>query len=159
MHSEQVIETLRKCELFDGLTDDELRTIARAGSVEEYPAGAKIYAQGSMGTQIYVLVSGQVSLEREAPEGLAGRSRITVFVQRETPSRRIMGGWAALVGEAHVQMCTARCDRTATVVAVPCADLRAIMVEDVAVRVKILEKLVLMLRERIVSSYQALETL
>ena len=36
MGSGEIIETLKKCELFSDLSESELRTIAKSGSVEEF---------------------------------------------------------------------------------------------------------------------------
>ena len=88
-----------------------------------------------------------------------GKANVTVFVQRETPSRRLMGSWSSLVDERYIQMCTAKCDQPTTLIRIPSsafADLSASLPE---VRIKILEKVVIMLRERIASSYDVLETL
>jgi len=84
---------------------------------------------------------------------------ITVYVLRERPLRRLMGCWCTLIGEEHVQMCTARCDQPSQLFSISCSDLREIMAKNSNMRIKILEKLVLILRERLISSYESMETL
>jgi len=63
------------------------------------------------------------------------------------------------VGEQHVQMCSAKCDKPSKVISLGCYDLREIIVNNSKIRIKILEKLVLILRDRLESSYAAMETL
>jgi CRP-like cAMP-binding protein len=159
MNTEQVVSVLRKCEVFGRLSDEEFRAVAALARSETFDAGEVIYTQGTTGTKLYVLCEGLVILERAMH--IEGKRNITVpvFVQRETPSRRLMGAWSSLVGEAHVQMCTARCSRPTTVIALPCADLTELISRDAETRVKILEKLVLLLRDRIASSYEEIEAM
>jgi len=159
MDPDKVVRILKKCELFADLSDQELSRIADFGILEKHEAGVTIYKQGSVGMKLYVLSEGQVSLERSFDLGRKSMGNATVYVLRERPNRRLFGGWSTLVGEEHVQMCTAKCDKPTEVVSIPCSHLRAFLTEAPNIRVKILEKLILILRERLESSYSALETL
>lgn len=155
----EIAEILSKCELFSDLSDKEIRSIAKLGRIEKFKAGETIYEQGTLGAKLYILSQGQVSLERSADLGNARTANVTVFVLRERPNRRLMGCWGTLVGERHVQMCSAICDKPTKVVSLSCSDLRDVVYNDSTLRLKILEKLVLLLRDRIDSSYGAFETL
>ena len=159
MSKEEIIKILKKCEIFNGLSEGELQSVAGVGKIETFEAGDTIYKQGDLGTKVYVLSKGQVSLQRRLDLGISGRANGTVFVLREQPNRRLMGGWSALAGASHVQMCSAVCNTTVRVVSIRCSDLQAVLRENRKIRVKILEKLVLLLRDRIDSSYGAFETL
>jgi len=159
MEFDEVIKTLKKCELFDQLSEKELLSIANLGSIKEYEAGEIIYEQGVLGTKLYVLSKGQVSLYRRIDLGNARVADTAVYVLRESAQRRLLGGWCTLIGEQHVQMCTAKCDKPSKVVSLDCSDLREIIIKNPDIRVMILEKLVLILRDRIESSYGAMETL
>ena len=86
-------------------------------------------------------------------------ANVTVFALKEQTNRRLMGGWSALVGEQHVQMCSAVCEKPTKVISMRCSDLRETIIKDSTMRIKILEKLILLLRDRIYSSYGAIETL
>ena len=108
---------------------------------------------------MYVLSKGQVVLEKKIDLGNSRQANVTVFVMRELPHRRLMGGWSTLVGEDHVQMCTAVCNAPTEVVAISCSDLKEVLEKNPMIRVKILEKLVLLLRDRIGTSYRAIESL
>jgi len=159
MESDEVIKTLRKCKLFCQLSEKELLSIANLGSIKEYEAGEVIYEQGILGTKLYVLSKGQVSLYRRIDLGNARVAEATVYVLRENAQRRLLGGWCSLIGEQHVQMCTARCDKQSKIVSLDCSDLRKIITNNPNIRLMVLEKLVLILRDRIESSYGAMEVL
>ncbi|MDY0042664.1 MAG: cyclic nucleotide-binding domain-containing protein [Desulforhabdus sp.] len=159
MDSVSIAATLKKCELFSELSDSEIGAIAGSAITEQYGPGELIYEQGCIGRNLYILAEGQVSLERHIVLGKTSKANVTVFIQRETPSRRLMGSWSTLVGERHVQMCSAKCNQPTTVVCIPCSALSEIVAQNPQLRIKILEKLVIMLRDRIASSYEALESL
>ena len=159
MGIEKITEILRMCELFRELSDNELESIAKLGRIEKFESGEKIYEQGSIGTKLYILSEGRVTLERRVDLGGVRAANITVFALKEQKNRRLMGGWCALVGEQHVQMCSAVCEKPTKVISMRCSDLRETIIKDSTMRIKILEKLILLLRDRIYSSYEAIETL
>ena len=70
-----------------------------------------------------------------------------------------MGGWFALLGEQHMHMCTAICYRATTLISIDCSKLREYIAKNLEIKTKILEKLILLLRDRIDSSYRAMESL
>ena len=159
MGIEEIAETLGKCELFSELSDQEILSIAKLGRIEKFEAGDKIYEQGSSGTKLYILSEGHVALERKVDLGNTRKAHVTVFSLTERPNRRLMGGWCTLVGERHIQMCSAICEKPTRVITMNCSDLRETMIKDSKLRIKIMEKLVLLLRDRIDSSYGAIEAL
>ena len=159
MGSKQIISALRKSKLFNELKDEELSPIVKLGHVEEYKAGETIYEQGSIGTKLYILSEGLVSLHRKFKLDDNRMASNKVYVMRESPYRRLMGGWCTLVGEQHVQMCSAVCDKPSKMIVLSCSDLREIIVKNSTIHIKILEKLVVILKDRLESSYAAMETL
>jgi len=159
MERERVRETFGKCEFFNHLTEDQLRSIAGMGSMKSYRAGDELFRKGDLGTSLYILARGQISLYRELHLGESRKGMVSVYEARERPFRRLLGGWNALIGEPHVHMCTARCNRPSEVVSIPTERLRAFLEGDLPLRVKVLEKLVHLLRDRLESSYGALEAL
>ncbi len=159
MNADQVVAVLQKCEVFGDLSDQELKSIAGLAKIEKFNAGDTIYTQKSIGRKLYVLAEGQVLLERTMNIGGKRTATVPVFVQRESPSRRLMGGWSSLVGEEHVQMCTATCSKPATIISISSSEMTSELSSNPELRTKILEKLILLLRDRIASSYEAMETL
>lgn len=159
MELEKIVEILKKCELFNHLTDDELQSIAKMGKIEEYNTGDEIFKQGNIGTRLYILSEGLISLYRNIQLRDNRKGVITVYEAREKPFRRLLGSWCSLIGEQHVLMCTARCERPSKIVTISTEDLRKFLEKDIGVRVKILEKLILLLKDRLESSYSAMQTL
>ena len=159
MSLEKITDILRMSDLFCELSDNELQSIAELCRIEEFEAGDIIYRQGSVGTKLYILAKGRVILEREIDLGGTRKAKLNVFSLMERTNRRVMGSWFTLIGEQHVHMCSAICEKPTKMVSVGCFNLRSAMVQDSTIRIKILEQLVLLLRDRILSSYEAIDTL
>jgi signal-transduction protein with cAMP-binding, CBS, and nucleotidyltransferase domain len=159
MNHKEITDILRMSDLFSELSDNELQSIADLCQIEEFEAGDIIYRQGSIGTKLYILAKGHVILEREIDLGGARKAKLNVFSLIERANRRLMGSWYTLVGEQHVHMCSAICEKPTKMVSVGCFNLRSAMDQDSTIRIKILEQLVLLLRDRILSSYEAVEAL
>ncbi|MEW6186862.1 MAG: cyclic nucleotide-binding domain-containing protein [Thermodesulfobacteriota bacterium] len=159
MQREEVIQTLKKCGLFSDLSPEELSPIVEIGNIENFAAGDWIYKQGDIGKKLYILSEGQVALNRNFEIGNNHQAEKVVYVLRESPNRRLMGSWSALVGERHIQMCTAKCIKPTKVVSFNSSELRDLIAKNTNIRIKILEKLVVILRERLESSYSSIDTL
>jgi CRP-like cAMP-binding protein len=159
MDIDKTARLLRKCEVFSELSEKELKSIAKLCQIEKFNVGESIYSQGCLGEKLYVLAEGEVTLERTIDIGDQRRAKIPVFTFRATPSRRLMGGWFALLGEQHRHMCTAICYRATTLISIECSKLREYVAKNLEIKAKILEKLILLLRDRIDSSYKAMESL
>jgi CRP/FNR family transcriptional regulator, cyclic AMP receptor protein len=159
MGIEEITEILRTCELFCELSDNELKSLADLCQIEKFEAGDQIYEQGSIGTKLYILARGRATLERNIDLYGTRKAKVNVFSLIEQANRRVMGSWYTLIGKQHVHMCSAICDKPTKIVSIRCSELRDTMVKDSKIRIKILEKLVLLLRDRIISSYEAIETL
>ena len=84
----EIIEGLRTCELFDLLTETEMQilttSIADAWEMKTCKAGDHMFDQGELSSRLYVIVSGQVLLQRSVdmgakkatwPLGLLGKGR------------------------------------------------------------------------------------
>jgi len=59
---------LRKVSLFGGLQFEELAALGRIAQIREVPAGSLIFRQGEPGETLYVVLSGQVEIIREADQ-------------------------------------------------------------------------------------------
>jgi CRP-like cAMP-binding protein len=159
MRSEEVIQTLKKCGLFSELSNEELTPIVELGSIENYVTGDVIYKQGDIGEKLYILSEGLVSLNRNFEIGNNRQAEKIVYILRESPNRRLLGGWSTLVGEQHIQMCSAKCNKPTKVVSFNSSELRKLITKNMNTRIKILEKLIIIMKERLESSYSSMETL
>lgn len=159
MSGEEILQALKQCGLFTELSDEELSPIARLGAVEHFSAGEIVYRQGDRGRKLYILSEGQVALQRHYEIEGGRQAEKVVYILRESPNRRLMGSWSKLVGEEHIQMCTARCLKPTKLVSFDSTSLKDLIARRPEMRIKLLEKLVLILRERLESSYSAMDTL
>ena len=159
MELKKIIEVLKKCELFNHLADDELKPIAKMGKIEEYNTGDEVFKQGDAGNRLYILSKGFISLYRNIQLANNRKGTVTVYQAREKPCRRLLGSWCALIDDRHVLMCTARCEKPSKLISLPTDGLRKFLEKDIKIRAKILEKLVLLLKDRLESSYSAMQTL
>jgi len=66
--SEKIL-LLRGMELFKDLPVGALAAIASLTSEEDFPAGQKIIQEGEMGDALYLIVSGKVSVHKNADDG------------------------------------------------------------------------------------------
>ncbi len=62
------LETLRSTDLFAGLTNDEILSLAERGEYRTYYAGDAIIHEGETGRNLYIILSGQVAVECEGEE-------------------------------------------------------------------------------------------
>ena len=159
MVPKDISDCLKKCSIFSTLTDDELNIIAGLSRVKEFEAGEILYDQEEPGNTFYVLSKGQVSLLRRYSLEQERKASVTVYVSRATPLRRLLGCWSALIGEEHIHMCAAQCDTACQVISINCSMLRDVIGKNTNMRLTILERLISDLRDRLVCSYEAIETL
>jgi signal transduction histidine kinase len=61
-------DELRTLFLFEALSDDKLAWLAGQGRVQEYPAGATVFAEGDPAECFYVLLSGTLALSRRVQQ-------------------------------------------------------------------------------------------
>jgi CRP-like cAMP-binding protein len=64
---DQIASCLTKVSLFADLPAVYLRRIASLGVEESYPRGAPVFAEGTPGDKLYVILSGSVRISRQVP--------------------------------------------------------------------------------------------
>jgi len=152
----EVIESLKTCELFDSLNDEEIRSLTErlgtACSVETYSANRHVFNQGELSSRLYIIVSGQVILQRlvnignrEAtwPLGLLGRGRAM--------------GWSALLYGPRYSTASAICQKPGEILAVDGASLQAALKQQPVTGYKVMERLACMLGERLKTAYNTMD--
>lgn len=77
----QVVEQLRRVELFGGLTDSELIQIAQICKLRKTPAGQVIFNEGDDSDELLIIHEGcvRVSLHTRSPEGGMAPSTINML--------------------------------------------------------------------------------
>ena len=63
------IQDLKKCEIFDGLTEAELENIREIAKETEYDAGKRIFEEKSIAKNIYLVLEGNVEIRMSRDEG------------------------------------------------------------------------------------------
>lgn len=149
----EVEKTLQKSSFFKGVSPGQRKKIATLCKPLSYALGDKVFAQGDLGEHLYLIVEGQVVLERSV--NLASRrGRVAI---EQLGRNRFFGCWSTLLSEPHVLLSSAVCLEDTTVLAFKGETLRSLMESDLALGFTLLEKLCFLMRNRIQHAYGALE--
>lgn len=151
-----IVEGLRTCELFSTLDDSEIGNLAQALAqscqVESFEAGDTIFSQGEHRKKLYIIIEGQVSLQRAFYIG--GREATTPVAV--LGKGRAMGWTALLYGPRYVTA-SAICQKPTRVITIDGDDLRAILEEKPDVGFQVMARLACMLGDRLRAVYNAAE--
>ena len=153
MHTTEILNTLENCELFRGLGKEEIEQIAGLASVKGYKAGESIFHQGDLGGDLYVIAEGHVVLERAIDLG-ARKGTATIGVLGKG---RTLGCWATLLGAPHSLMSSATCVKPTKVINIDGLAFREIMLGNLLLGFRVLERICSILRERLQGAYGAME--
>lgn len=74
----QIQQTIQKCHLFSGVTDEDLKLLTAVCRLRDYPRGEILFAQGEKAVGFYVVGTGKVKIYKLSPEG---KERILHIVQ------------------------------------------------------------------------------
>jgi CRP-like cAMP-binding protein len=144
---------LSDCELFKGLDADAIESISAICEKCRYRAGEEVYQQGQPGEHLYIVIDGKVALERTVTIG-AREGRVII----DTLGRgRVFGCWSTLLDKPHTMMLRTYCQTPTTILRFRGTELRRLMLEAHQFGFDIIERLCLLLRERIQSAYGAME--
>lgn len=155
MPHEQAMEILAQSKFFRNLPEEEIHKVASRCESAAYAAGASVFKQGDYGENIYVIVEGHVHLERDMN---MGNRKGSVLIDT-LGTGRTLGCWSALLGQPHVLMSTANCQKATTVLKISGKRLRRLMTEDADFGFAMLERLCFLLRDRIQAAYGAMDRL
>jgi CRP/FNR family cyclic AMP-dependent transcriptional regulator len=129
MPKSEISDFLEKCELFSGLNRKEV------------------------GENLYIIAEGLVVLERSIDLGTRSGNAVIGLLGKG----RALGCWSTLLGEPHTLMSSARCRRPTKAVVLRGLDLREMMLGNLPLGFKVLERLCFILRDRIQGAYGAME--
>ena len=153
MDAIKIKQALEKCKFFKGIGKKELDRLVPLCETKKLKAGEPIFQQGDFGEHLYVVVEGQVFLERNLDLGTRkGTVTIDTFGKG-----RLLGCWSTLLDEAHVLMSSAVCQNPTQVLVINGADLRALIMAEPQLGLLMMERLCFLLRDRIQAAYGALE--
>ena len=156
MASSEIIEGLRSCELFALLSQEEVRalttTLATACEMKAYQAGERIFEQGEHSARLYVIIDGQVLLQRSVnigeraatwPLGLLGKGRAM--------------GWSSVLYGPRSASASAICQKPTRVVSIEGPSLRSVLEKQPEIGFRVMERLACMLGERLRTAYNTME--
>ena len=149
----EIEHVLESCELFKGLDRSEIERISGLCHVETYDAGDEVFCQGDCSENIYVIAEGYVFLERSMDLGLR-KGKVTIGILGKG---RAFGCWSTLLNQVHNLMTSAICQKPTKVVIMKGTDLRDVMTTNTKFGFDVLEKLCLLLRDRIQGAFGAME--
>ena len=94
------VEALRRCPLFQGMTDTGLLIFASIARERRLPAGAALFTEGEEGESLFVVVSGSLRLLRRTEGGgeeaaLVGEGDHAGALSLLAPGRRLVSAVAA----------------------------------------------------------------
>jgi len=116
------IKELKKVDLFQSLSDDQLKAIAQLGQEKSFESGEEIFKQGQKAKTLYVLLDGVVTLRIKAEEEID----LMAETLRETGS---VFGTASLMNP-YISNVTARCLKTTKALAIDSAGFQEILKRD-----------------------------
>ena len=156
MVSQEIIEGLRTCELFSLLSGEEIQTLADSlasgWEMNSYQAGERIFEEGEHSSKLYIIISGQVLLERSFtvgertatwPLGLLGKGRAM--------------GWSAFLYGPRYSTASAICQKPTKVVSIEGASLRSVLEKRPETGFKVMDRLACMLGDRLRAAYNTVE--
>ncbi len=153
MNTTEIEQALEHCEFFEGLGKSDISEIAGLCQVSKYEGGEYVFQQGDYGEYIYVVVQDRVHLLRSVDLG----ARKGEVVIEALGKGRVLGCWSTLLDLPHILMSSAACQKPTTTLAIKGADLRKIMISNTALGFNIMERLSILLRDRIQAAYGAME--
>lgn len=137
-------EALYPCELFVGLTGEELARIAELASEETYEAGELICAEREQADRLYILCRGRVQVHVQLQSALEPDGELTI---EEVEPGRVFG-WSSLVKQRRFTA-SARALEPATVWSIAAADLDELFDRDAHIGFVVMKQLAEVIASRL----------
>ena len=134
------VEILKNLDVFDGLTPLELEAITEISEIVTFPRGSMIFREGDEADDLFLLLSGKVSIEFEV-----GRHQDAV-VHSVMPGQAF--GWSGLI-HPYLFTASARAAEDSKVVTVQRDRLRKLLDMDCHMGFVIMEKLAELITARL----------
>ncbi|MFC2027398.1 cyclic nucleotide-binding domain-containing protein [Chloroflexota bacterium] len=121
----EIIQVLRRCEVFVGLHDDDLTKIASLPSVhfKTYNDGDVISIEGEPAKDLFILVDGQVGLRLTVELVMESQAR---EIKVDTVNKGSIFGWSSLV-QPYASSRTAVCTKPSKVLVINGKELTQLM--------------------------------
>lgn len=136
-------QALRACELFEELTEEELREIAEVCREEKYEGGCVIFAEGGEAHTLYILQEGKVELTYEICPQVEPCKEITIVLDRKGQ----IFCWPAVVKPRRLN-CSAQCLGEVKVIVIEGSDLNDIMEKNSHIGFMVMKRLAKVIASR-----------
>jgi CRP-like cAMP-binding protein len=153
MKIEEICRILHHSRFFCNLSDENIEMVARLCQEVAFDAGESVFEQGDYGEHLYIIAQGRVHLERSMNMG-SRKGRVLIDTLGKG---RAFGCWSTLLGESHVLMSTATCQQPTILLMMRGRNLRQKMTESITFGFDVMERLSLLLRDRIQAAYGAMD--
>ena len=153
MMSSEIIDALRKCEIFGNIGEEDIQRIAQLCSIESYEAGDTVFSQGEYGNKIYLIADGQVALVRSV--SLGGRQS-TITVDLLGKGRGL--GWSSFLCDPCSVSASAVCQKESQLVSLSGPNLRAMLEDNPSLGFKVMDRLAQIIGNRLRAAYGAMDT-
>lgn len=153
MKSDDIIRLLQGSNFFKNLADENIRKVASLCREVTFDIGESVFDQGDFCEHLYIIIKGQVHLERSMDMG-SRKGRVLIDALGKG---RTFGCWSVLLGEKHILMSTATCQKPTTFLMVKGQDLRRMMMEKTTFGFDMMERLCFLLRDRLQAAYGAMD--
>ena len=153
MEKSEIQAAIAGCEFFKGLQKADLEKLIPLCHAKSYQSGEAVFRQGDVGEYLYIIISGEVVLERAIDLGVR-KGTVTI---EALGKGRVLGCWSTLLGEQHILMSSAICRQPSQLLTLRGADLRYLMHSSKDLGFNVMEKFCYLLRDRVQAAYGALE--
>ena len=157
MAKSEVVAGLQGCELFAKLSEEEASqlaaSLANQCTIEAFKSGDSIFTQGEHTQRLYVILDGQVMLQRTF---YLGERSATTPVAILGKGRAM--GWTALLYGPRYSTASAVCQKPTKIISIEGDALRAMLEKEPDVGFRVMERLACMLGDRLRAVYNAAET-
>ena len=153
MKTTAIEKALKESRFFKDFEETTITKIAAIGQWAKLEAGENVFQQGDFGRHIHIIVDGHVTLERETDLGKRTGSLVIDMLGKG----RFLGCWSTLLGEPHILMSSAYCQKPTEIVSIEGAELREMMLNTPALGMQVMERLCFLMRDRIQAAYGAME--
>lgn len=143
----EIVQVLKRSEVFVGLHDDDLKRIASLPSIhfEAFESNDIISTEGEPAKDLYVLVEGQVGLRLTVDLVMESKSR---DIKIDTVSKGSVFGWSALV-EPYSSSRTAVCTKDSKVLVIDGKELIQLMDSDEHIGYEVMRSIACVIASRL----------
>ncbi len=145
--TQEIIQILKRCEVFVGLTDDELHQISSLSSahIKTYDVNQIVSNAGESAEYLYILVEGQVHLNLQVE---FGKDDLSMEITVDTVHKGSVFGWSALV-QPYAFSRTSICSKKSKILLLNGKELIELMNQDERMGYEIMRSIACVIASRL----------